>query len=262
LAGTSIWSQGNQTHTEIIDKKQGAVRFKEYERWRRVIGDLAAQLHGNIYAEEYTLAMLDSFESSERLGSALDAVHLRTAYVTDSNLKMQLNQVARLIASRESRRAERDVFFVAQGGWDTHSNIKNALHDNFEEVDDAIAGFVAELKAQGIFNNVVLMTESDFGRTLTSNGGGSDHGWAGNHLILGGSIRGGKIFNEYPESLIEGNAQDAGRGRLIPKYPWESVMVPIAEWMGLERSRKAAVFPNIDNFNVSHIVSLDSLFVV
>jgi len=120
---------------------------------------------------------------------------------------------------------------------------------------------VAELKAQGIFNNVVLMTESDFGRTLTSNGGGSDHGWAGNHLILGGSIRGGNIFNEYPESLVEGNAQDAGRGRLIPKYPWESIMAPIAEWMGLERSRKAAVFPNIGNFNVSHIVSLDSLFV-
>merc|ERR1712196_289577 len=122
-------------------------------------------------------------------------------------------------------------------------------------------GFVDELQKQKVFDSVVLATESDFGRTLTSNGGGSDHGWAGQHLILGGGIRGGKIFNQYPTSLVEGNDQDAGRGRLIPKYPWESMMVPIAEWMGLDASHQASVFPNLENFELGkHILAKDTLF--
>jgi uncharacterized protein (DUF1501 family) len=79
-------------------------------------------------------------------------------------------------------------------------------------------------------------------------------------MILGGDVRGGKIFNQYPTSLVEGNDQDAGRGRLIPKYPWESMMVPIADWMGLDASLQGSVFPNLKNFDASHIVETNALF--
>jgi uncharacterized protein (DUF1800 family)/uncharacterized protein (DUF1501 family) len=260
LAGTSIWSQGFDTHTEIVDKSQGAVRFGEYERWRKVIGNITSQLHGNVYLKEYTQAFLDTIQSSEHIGSALDGVTLETNYVTDSGLQKQLHQVARLIKTRQQRGAERDFFFVELGGWDTHSNVKDTLRVKFAEMDAAINGFVKELESQRVFDSVVLMTESDFGRTLSSNGGGTDHGWAGNHLVIGGKIHGGQIFNEYPSSLLEGSSQDAGRGRLIPKYPWESVMAPIAEWMGLESGQQSHVFPNIGNFNASHIISKASLF--
>merc|ERR1711953_184229 len=190
----------------------------------------------------------------------LDNVQLETDYQTNSGLQKQLHQVARLIKAREERRAERDLFFVEVGGWDMHSDLKDKLNTKFTEVDDAIRGFVDELQQQNVFDSVVLATESDFGRTLTSNGGGSDHGWAGQHIILGGGIRGWKIFNQYPPSLMEGNDQDAGRGRLIPKYPWESMMVPIADWMGLESNLQASVFPNLENFDASHIVTKSSLF--
>merc|ERR1712050_274586 len=141
-----------------------------------------------------------------------------------------------------------------------HNDLKTDLRDKFAEVDNAIRGFVDELEKQEVFDSVVLATESDFGRTLTSNGGGSDHGWAGQHIILGGDVRGGNIFNQYPTSLIEGNDQDAGRGRLIPKFPWESMMVPIANWMGLEANLQASVFPNLVNFGASQIVKTSSLF--
>lgn len=118
-----------------------------------------------------------------------------------------------------------------------------------------------ELKAQNIFDSTVLVSESDFGRSLTSNGAGTDHAWAGNHFVLGGSVNGGRVFNDFPTSLLEGNDQDAGRGRLIPKYPWDNVMVPLAEWMGVEGSDLNSVFPNLANFNTAtHIISKDSLF--
>merc|ERR1712176_768485 len=109
--------------------------------------------------------------------------------------------------------------------------------------------------------DTVLVTSSDFGRSLTSNGAGTDHAWAGNHIVLGGNVKGGHVFNDFPSSLLEGNDQDAGRGRLIPKYPWESMMVPIAEWMGVEESDQASVFPNLANFDSSsQIISRASLF--
>merc|ERR1711918_285593 len=86
----------------------------------------------------------------------------------------------------------------------------------------------------------------------TSNGAGTDHAWAGNTSMLGGSVAGGRVYNRFPSSLLEGNEQDAGRGRLIPGYPWESVMVPIAEWLGVEESAYPEGFPNLANFNLSH----------
>merc|ERR1712151_191747 len=262
LAGTSILSQGIDTHTEIIDKTNGAVRFDEFERWRHVIRNVSAQRHGNAYANEYAQALVDGIKSSERIGSDLENVELETDYQTNTGLQKQLHQVARVIKARGQRYAERDLFFVEVGGWDMHSDLKDKLASKFTEVDDAIRGFVVELQAQGVFDSVVLTTESDFGRTLTSNGGGSDHGWAGQHFILGGNIRGGKVFNKYPVSLLEGNEQDAGRGRVIPEYPWESMMSPIAEWMGLEAGQQSSVFPNLQNFNADRIIAGESLFKV
>jgi len=85
--------------------------------------------------------------------------------------------------------------------------------------------------------------------------------------VLGGSVSGGRILNRFPESLLSGNAQDVGRGRMIPQYPWESMMTPIAQWMGGQSSsRRSAswlspVFPNLANFNTSEdIISASTLF--
>merc|ERR1712100_236073 len=134
------------------------------------------------------------------------------------------------------------------------------LEELFTDIDDSLRAFLTEIKAQGVWDNVVLASESDFGRSLQSNGAGTDHAWAGNHMILGGKVKGGKIFNDFPSSLLDGNDQDAGRGRLIPKYPWENMMMPIAEFMGMEDSKKSAVFPNLQNFPASLILPKTTLF--
>merc|ERR1712110_1248715 len=162
---------------------------------------------------------------------------------------------------RENRTAERDFFFVSFGGFDAHGEVLNSLEDRFEEMNNALKDFVAELEAQSVFESTVLVTSSDFGRSLTSNGAGTDHGWAGNHFVIGGGIQGGKIYNDFPSSLAEGNGQDAGRGRQIPQYPWENVMVPIAEWLGVDSAHYSTVFPNLGNFDMStHIIPRAELF--
>jgi len=219
------------------------------------ITNITSHRHGNAFAEEYTQQFAEAIHSSESLGAYLDNVTLKTTYKADTGLAMQLHQVARLIAARKERKAERDFFFVQIGGFDTHTDLADTVYEKFEEIDGALRTFVAEVEAQGVFDKTVVVTQSDFGRTLSSNGAGTDHAWAGNHFILGGGIQGGKVYNDFPKSLAADNEQDIGRGRLIPRYPWESMMVPIAKWMGLEDSQQSAAFPNLWRFNSSHLIS-------
>jgi len=166
-----------------------------------------------------------------------------------------------LIAAREARKVERDLFYVSLGGFDAHSNAAEVLSELFTKINNALEEFVGELKAQSIFDSVVIASESDFGRTLSSNGAGTDHAWAGHHFVIGGKINGGRIYNDFPTALLADSEQDLGRGRLIPKYPWENMVVPIAEWMGVQEDQHAAVFPNLASFSrAQHVLAKDVLF--
>merc|ERR1719203_249022 len=123
-------------------------------------------------------------------------------------------------------------------------------------MNEGIRDFVAEMKAQSLWNDVIFTTQSDFARTLDPNANvGTDHAWAGQHFILGGSVNGGRVYNKFPVSLEAGNPADVGRGRLIPVYPYESYMVPIARWLGVEDSQMNTVFPNLPYFNSTHIIN-------
>ena len=66
--------------------------------------------------------------------------------------------------------------------------MKRSLSSKFGTSSSALQGFVDEMEKQAQWENVVLMTESEFARTLDSNGGGSDHAYAGNHFIVGGAL--------------------------------------------------------------------------
>ena len=132
-----------------------------------------------------------------------------------------------------------------------HTDMKTQMTWNLDAMDDTLLMFVNEMRSLSEFNNVVLITHSDFGRTLDANANaGSDHGYAGQHIMLGGQVQGKKIHNKYPESVAPDNKQDQGRGRMIPLYPWESMMVPVAQWMGITATADLQdVFPNFANFN-------------
>jgi hypothetical protein len=125
----------------------------------------------------------------------------------------------------------------------------------------ALSAFVTEMKVQARWQDVTVVSTSEFGRTITSNGAGTDHGWAGNHFVLGGSVRGGQIFGTYPNDLTDSGEQSMGRGRIIPTTPWEGVWAPVAEWFGVGQERMAEVLPNLANFQLDeHIVRVETMF--
>ena len=123
---------------------------------------------------------------------------------------------------------------------------------NFADIDAALAAFETELKAQGVWEDTILLTSSDFGRTYAMNGAGTDHAWGGNYFALGGAVNGSQIFGEFPASFIETSDVVISRnGRLIPTTPWEAVWYGLAEWFGVEQASMAEVLPNYVNFNFS-----------
>jgi len=263
MSGRAKWSLGYQTVPKIIDRRSGNIPLTHPSKIVTVLDNVTSVRHSNVFCEEYRRQLKEALAVNEELGATLDAAALGTAYnAGDSSLSQQLRQVARLISARGPRQAERDLFFVQLGGFDHHQSVAPRLRDLLKEVDDALRLFVAELKAQGAFDQVLLVSHSDFGRTLAPNSNaGTDHGWAGNHFVLGGAVNGGKIYNKWPETLLPGHAMDVHHGRIIPEFPWENIMVPVAEWMGMEASQARGVFPNLENFNASkHILPRSAIF--
>jgi cullin-associated NEDD8-dissociated protein 1 len=198
IAGTSTWSQGFETNQEIIHHSEGAVRLASYSSIGPMLKDITNRKHKNVYCEEYAKSIANFVEASEYLGDTLANTQLNTSYTGDTWLAKQLRQVSRLIAARQARNVERDLFYVTIGGFDAHSLSAEVLDEKFGEINDALQEFVGELKAQNIFESVVIASESDFGRTLSSNGAGTDHAWAGNHFVIGGNVHGGRVYNDFP----------------------------------------------------------------
>jgi uncharacterized protein (DUF1501 family) len=162
--------------------------------------------------------------------------------------------VARAIAAHEALNQKRQTFFIRVGGWDHHSEVILAQEQLLREIDVSVKYFWDALNEIGMQDKVVLFTASDFGRTLTSNGVGSDHAWGGNHFVMGGPVNGGRIYGKYP-SLVLNSSQEVGRGRLIPTTSVDEYGSELARWFGVSASEMDIVFPNIQNFYDPKLIS-------
>lgn len=122
-----------------------------------------------------------------------------------------------------------------------------------------MADFIKEMKLQKVWDDVVIVQASEFGRTLTSNGAGTDHGWGGNYMLLGGSVKGKRIVGKFPNDLTDRSDVSIGRGRLLPTTSWDAVWNAVLEWYGVKSSEMAKTIPNLNNFK-GHLLKKTDLF--
>jgi uncharacterized protein (DUF1501 family) len=188
-----------------------------------------------------------SINAQATVSTALGGVNLTTPFDT-SSLSSQLNMVAKLIAARSSLGASRQVFFVSLGGFDLHDLLVDQHPKLLQQVGGAMASFDAALQELGVANNVTTFTASDFGRTLSSNGDGSDHGWGSHHLVMGGAVKGGRFYGTLPSVSVNG-PDDVGQGRLLPTTAVDQLAATLALWMGVSPSDLPSVLPGIGNFS-------------
>eukprot|EP00450_Noctiluca_scintillans_P032793 CAMPEP_0194551936 /NCGR_PEP_ID=MMETSP0253-20130528/96473_1 /TAXON_ID=2966 /ORGANISM="Noctiluca scintillans" /LENGTH=599 /DNA_ID=CAMNT_0039399401 /DNA_START=207 /DNA_END=2005 /DNA_ORIENTATION=- len=254
-----LWSTGFTTKPTVLSAS--VVEIQDYDLFRDVIRNVTSQLHQNVYAEAYAQSLRGAVVATRNEVVANELATLATSYPATSWDQKRMKSIATMIAAKDIRKAERDFFQTQLGDWDYHTSVLSRLQSRFAALDEMLDAFVTEMKGQEVWNNVVVQVRSEFGRTLESNGGGSDHGWGGNSLILSGALNGGRILNRFPASYASGNSRDWGRGRLIPEFPWESIDKPVAVWMGMEEDQVEYVFPNYNNFNESeHIIPYSSVF--
>jgi len=156
--------------------------------------------------------------SSAQLRAVLNnSPDIATSYDRGSDLGRQLRMVARLIAGREELGMQRQIFFVGMGGWDTHDNQTLQLNRLTKELNRGLFDFQETMSELGVSDQVTTFTSSEFGRTLTVNGDGSDHGWSGHYMVMGGAVNGGQLIGGWPDYQVGGPEDISDKGRMIPR---------------------------------------------
>ena len=164
-----------------------------------------------------------------------------------SSLGTQLQLVAKLISVSQELGVKRQVFFVSTGRFDTHDELGTLHPLLMQNAANAIRAFYDTTVELGVANKVTTFTASDFGRALTANNDGTDHGWGSMHFALGGAVNGGRFYGINP-TLANNGPDDIGQGRLIPTMSVDQYGATLASWFGVSAGDLPTVFPNLRNF--------------
>ena len=219
-----------------------------YEQRNAFVRILEAQ-YGSIYERAFAEVQQRAIATADTVIAAINSRPVPSTPFPQSQLGEQLRTVARLIAARDELQMQRQVFFVATGGFDSHDNQNQDQPGLLADVSESLAAFYNASVELGVSGSVTTFTQSDFGRTLTSNGDGTDHAWGGNQVVLGDGVLGGQLFGTYPELQI-GGPEDVGGGRFIPSTSADQYAATLSRWFGIPDSELDSVAPNLANFAV------------
>ena len=255
LFGTNLFQSADETVAYVMGPG-GPIQFEGFsttpgdilnEQRLAFLRVLDAE-YDTIYERGYRDVQRRAIDAADRVSAALENAPLFNTPFPQSQLGTQLQTVARLIAVRDELQMQRQVFFVAAGGFDSHDDQNQNQPGLLGGVSDAIAAFHTAVRDElAIPDNVTTFTQSDFGRTLTSNGDGTDHAWGGNQLVVGGAVNGGDLYGSYPSLALNG-PEDVGGGRIIPSTSADQYAATLARWFGIPDTDLDVIAPNLANF--------------
>jgi len=254
LAGNSLQGTGSSTQPVAVTPGQSLTltgfnaSAPSQARWN-ALNNLLTLQSGMSLVQSANDTLSHSIADAKALTDALSkATPLKTVFPKTS-LGAQLQEVAQIIQVHADLGMRRQIFFCSLGGFDTHTN-ELATHNNlYPQLSPALAAFYDATQELGMAENVTTFTESDFSRTLQpTSGGGSDHAWGSNHLVLGGAVQGGQIFGQFPAYELAGPNDADTRGRWIPTTSIDQYGATLCSWFGIPDSALATVFPNFPNF--------------
>jgi uncharacterized protein (DUF1501 family) len=261
LGGNNILQVGNQTQQFVVSPG-GSLTFSGDNQG--TIGNplqLKNIVFRNILEQHYTNLLTEAFSqitkesdaaqqffqqqftsTNASLGSGVDALFAGNA------LGPVLKAVVQTIKIRSQLGLRRQTFFVNYQSWDHHEELVLSQANMLSTLDSAIGGYQRALEQLGLANDVVTFTASDFGRSLRSNGRGTDHAWGSNAFVFGAPVDGGKIFGTYPDVAL-GSGDDVGfGGRFLPSTSIDVYFAELLRWFGIPSGSMSYVLPNISNF--------------
>jgi uncharacterized protein (DUF1501 family) len=212
---------------------------------------LITRSRSHLLEEEYNRVTRRAIDAGEVIGATLShAAPLATVFPAGNTLGDQLNMAARLMAVAPGLGIKRQVFYVtAMGGFDSHSGMRDYHPVLMHDLATALAAFYAATIELGIADQVTAFTASEFGRAMTGNGDGSDHGWGSMHWVMGGAVNGKRYYGTAP--IVADNGPDDVGGRLLPTTSVDQLAATLGSWLGVSDSDLLAMLPNLANFNPS-----------
>ncbi|MEM8955260.1 MAG: DUF1501 domain-containing protein [Verrucomicrobiota bacterium] len=256
LAGTNVFQSGlSSVSYEIEPTGNGSIALQSYADGQNptlaalgntAINGLMDLQYSNLYQRAFAQKHRDALDASAEFGSAIAAQTINTTF-SENGISRSFQMIARTIAARQTLNMKRQTFFVFFGGFDHHDELLNSHAAMLPVISKAMSEFDMAMTELNLQNNVTTFTASDFARTLTSNGKGTDHAWGSNQMIMGGAVNGGQIYGTYP-SLALGTNLDTGRGRLIPTLSTDEYFAELARWFGVSNTDLPTVLPNLPRF--------------
>ncbi|MCB0762799.1 MAG: DUF1501 domain-containing protein [Flavobacteriales bacterium] len=256
LSGTNLWQLGAD-HSEyaIQNYGSGSVGIQVLESgqlFEQIIGggveSMLNQTYQDIFKQTYRDKILSSQSQHEEFSAAIDGVEPFATMFSDNPLSQDLHMIAKAIAANGTLDVQRQTFFVNFGGWDHHDEVLDNQAAMLAIVSQALSEFYSALEEVNLADCVTTFTASDFARTLSSNGNGTDHAWGGNAIVMGGSVQGGQIYGEYPDLAIASDIEVGGGGVLIPQISTDEYFAELAMWFGVQDSDFEYLLPNLGNF--------------
>ncbi len=256
LSGNNVFQVGKDT-TQFVITPEGSLSFESYSNPHQLKNQAfrssLEQSYSNLLSQSFATLTKQSDDAQLNFQQQFDSPNAdlgpAAALFPPSNyLATTFAAILRAIKIRGDLGLRRQTFFVNWGGWDMHADLLTPQANQLATVDAALSAFQQGLELLGLANDVVTFTASDFGRTLRSNGRGTDHAWGGNAFVMGGPVDGGKIFGTYPNLTLDGPDDVGYGGRLLPSTSADVYFAEMLRWFGVSGTQMASVLPNIANF--------------
>lgn len=254
LGGNNLFHNGDNVTTYAINNDGGVaiVGWNDQVPFLNLmtedITDMMNKEYEDVFKSAYNGILKRSVDSNETFNAAIDNTPEILTPFPNSNLGRDLGMVARSIAAREELGAKRQIYFVQIGGFDNHDELLNNHGNLMQTLDTAMTQFYAATEELGVSDCVTTFTISDFARTLTSNGNGTDHAWGGNAIVMGGAVKGKEFYGEYPVLSLNSDLMLDG-GIIIPTTSADSYFAELALWFGISENDLSLILPNIGNFD-------------
>lgn len=256
LSGTNIFQSGSETVEFSIGfdpNSQGILGYGD-NNWDGYNGALTSGIdsllqvnYSDPYKKTYVQTIKNAKDAIETYKNALSETSEFVTEFSQNDLSRSFKAIAKMIKANEILDFKRQIFFIDFSGWDTHDELLNRQYDLLSDVSLGFGEFSSAMAEIGLEDNVTVFTMSDFGRTLTSNGNGTDHAWAGNTMVMGGAVNGQKIYGDYPQLDLE-NDLVLWDGVLVPTLPTDMYFAELCQWFGIENNLISQLFPTLGNF--------------
>ncbi|MEO7324331.1 MAG: DUF1501 domain-containing protein [Dokdonella sp.] len=264
LAGQNRYQAGTSVQPYAVSNA-GPTMLRGYNGAQNAPQNAALQdLFEHAYSDPLTRTYAATFNNAlDYYGTMTDALanapELTTQFPQGNSLGDSLKMIAQMISVRSTLKAQRQIFFVSLGGFDTHDDMLSDQPVLFDTISKALGAFYKATEELGVQDSVTSFTMSEFSRTLNTDGDGTDHAWGGNQLVIGGAVQGRKLYGTsatsggiFPDQTLDG-LDCLQRGQMIPATSCDQYSATLARWFGVNDCDLATIFPYLGNFPTSNL---------